>query len=102
MTTDIKTKRARIDDLYNDLDLICIVKCPDNETMKFRSLRCISIDWNNGYPMPGIKLGPLRCSPPYSKKETNKNGLYTEAVFMQKWDNKDIRVFNNEGVELIH
>ena len=47
MTTDIKTKRARIDDLYNDLDLICIVKCPDNETMKFRSLRCISIDWNN-------------------------------------------------------
>ena len=102
MTTDIKTKQARIDDLYNDLDLICIVKCPDNETMKFKSLHCISILWGAGYPMPGIKLGPMRSSPPYTRKETNKDGLYTEAVFIQKWNNKDIRVFNSEGVELTH
>jgi len=102
MTTNIKSKRARIDDLYNDPDLICIVKCSDNETMKFRSLTCISIMWGMGYSTPGIKLGPVRSSPPYTKKETNKNGLYTEVVFLQKWDNKDIRVFNNEGIELIH
>ena len=52
--------------------------------------------------MPGVKLGEARNQPYYTEKEINKDGLYTEAKFIDKWKNGEITIYDdNNGTQLV-
>ena len=61
-------------------------------------INLVCIDWYGGYPMPGVKLGEARNRPYYTEKEINKDGLYTEAKFIDKWKNGEITIYDNDGI----
>ena len=91
--------KADMDTLYNNTDLVFMVKI-EGEIVKYKDIHCVPISWQDGYPMPGVKLGESRELPYYKQSEINKDGLYTEARFKEMWRDKIVRIFNENGVDL--